>query len=74
LILWLAAFDVVLCFKVAAREIVRAGERNEGDLLFLPQRVDRIAQDRIQPQLESNAIALLDELSGFAIAIVGRDS
>src|SRR6185437_10583293 len=44
----LTALDVVLRLEVAAREVVGAGEGNEGELLLLPQRVERVAHHRVE--------------------------
>ena len=44
----LAELDGVLGLEMAAGEIVGAGERHEGDLPLLPQRIERILQRRMQ--------------------------
>ena len=44
----LTKFNAVLRFKMAARQIVGAGERNEGHLLILKQGVDAVLQGGMQ--------------------------
>jgi hypothetical protein len=44
----LAEFDRILGLEKAAGEIVGAGERNECELLFLPQRQQRILERGVQ--------------------------
>src|SRR6185312_14218482 len=34
--------------EMAARQIISAGERHKGDLLLLPQRINRVPQYRVQ--------------------------
>ena len=44
----LPQLDGVLGLEMAARRVVRAGERHEGDLALLPQRQDGFAQRRME--------------------------
>jgi hypothetical protein len=37
-----------LCFEMAARQIIRTGERYKSKLLVLPERQDRVAQCRME--------------------------
>ncbi len=45
----LAGLDIVLGFEMTAGQVVGPGERHEGDLLALPQWIERVAQQRVQP-------------------------
>jgi len=44
----LPQFDAVLRLEVAARRVMRAGKGHEGDLAPLPQRMQAVAQGRVQ--------------------------
>ena len=71
----LPELDAVLGLEVAARQIVRAGERNEGGLALLVERADGVAHRRRERPVGVSASApLVEAASGRAIAIVGRDS
>ena len=62
----LAKFDRILCLEMAAREIVRAGKGDEGNLAPLPEWQQRILQRRMQAPIAIERNRRLLRLAGFA--------